>query len=276
MNCVRCHAPLEAGASFCRNCGLPVTSSQLPQGQIRLSPPLQQPQNLPPSGQSLAPTSQYYPPDVSQAQGSFPPAYQQQNEVYTGANMPPTAATTAPRRRRRRGGCLAVCLTTLILLVLIVGGLWFLVLRPYAHDTAIKQMDNAMAAAVNQIPTAQETHIPPGATLPVRQLVLNNLLVLNIAPSGPVQNTNMQITPAGVRLDFTLYGQLCTITTVPQAQNGKLVATHVTVSGIVGLVVSPDDITALLNRHLADAQARLNHPITGIRLMEQEMDLTLG
>jgi len=167
-------------------------------------------------------------------------------------------------------------LTTLIILGLIVGGLWFLVLRPYAHDTAIRQMDNAMAAAVNQIPATQTAQIPPGTTLPVQQIVLNNLLVLNIAPSDPVQNTNMQITSTGVRLDFKLYGQPCTITAVPQAQNGKLVATHVTVAGIVGLVVSPDDITTLLNRHLADAQARLNHPITAVRLMNQEMDLTLG
>lgn len=133
-----------------------------------------------------------------------------------------------------------------------------------------------MAAAVNQIPATQTAQIPPGTTLPVQQIVLNNLLVLNIAPSDPVQNTNMQITSTGVRLDFKLYGQPCTITTVPQAQNGKLVATHVTVAGIVGLVVSPDDITTLLNRHLADAQARLNHPITAVRLMNQEMDLTLG
>ena len=181
-----------------------------------------------------------------------------------------------PRRRRSRGGCLTGCLSTLILLAIILGGLWFFVLRPYAHDTAIKQMDNAMNAAVNQIPSSQAAALPPGTTLPVQQIVLNNLLVLNIAPSDPVQNTNMQISPSGVRLDFKLYGQPCTITGLPQAQNGKLVATHVTVSGVVGLVVSADDIAALLNRHLADAQTRLNHTVTAVQLKDQEMDLTLG
>lgn len=190
--------------------------------------------------------------------------------------MQPTNVPATPRRRRNRGGCFAGCLSTILILTIIVGGLWFFVLRPYAHDIAIKQMDTAMNAAVEQIPSAQTQALPPGTPLPVRQIVLNNLLVLNIAPSDPVQNTNIQISPSSVRLDFKLYGQPCTITGVPQAQNGKLVATSVTVSGIVGLVVSADDITALLNKHLADAQTRLNHTVTAVHLMNQEMDITLG
>ena len=268
MNCVRCGAPLEMGARFCRNCGLVVSPSQQPQGQIRLSTP----QDPPTIGKSAQPASSYNPANVSQAQGYPSQGYPQQN---AGANMQLNNSTPAPRRRRR-GGCLAGFVITVIILAIVVGGLWFFVLRPYAHDIAITQMDNAMSNAVSQIPSSQTQLIPPGTTLPVRQVVLNNLLVLNIAPSDPVQNTNIQISPGGVRLDFKLYGQPCTITGVPQAQDGKLVATNVTVSGVVGLVVSSDDITTLLNKHLADAQTRLSHTVTAVHLMDQEMDITLG
>ncbi|GAC1388789.1 MAG: hypothetical protein NVS4B11_04250 [Ktedonobacteraceae bacterium] len=187
--------------------------------------------------------------------------------------MPPAAVNATPRRSRV--GCVLGCLGTLVILAIILGLAWVFALRPYIHDIAITQMDNAMTSAVNQIPSAG-VPIPPGTTLPVQEVILNNLLVLNIAPSDPVQDTNMQISPSGVRLDFKLYGQPCTITGIPQAKDGNLVATNVGVSGIVSLVMSSSDITSLLNKHLADAGARINHPITGVRLMDHEMDLTLG
>ncbi len=186
--------------------------------------------------------------------------------------MPPAAVNSAPRRRR--GGCILGCLSTLIILLIVIGLAWVFALRPYLHNMANTQIDRAMSAAVNQIPNAA-SRLPAGP-LPVKENTLNNLLVLNIAPSDPVQNTNMLITSGGVRLDFQLYGQPCTITSVPQARNGKLVASNATVSGIIGLIMSPDEITSLLNRHLADAQARINRPINGIRLMSHEMDLVLG
>ena len=186
--------------------------------------------------------------------------------------MPP-AVVTAPRQQH--GGCILGCLSTLVLLLILLGLTWFLALRPYLHNTASTQIDNAMSAVVNQIP-ASVTQIPPGGVLPVRENVLNNLLVLNIAPSDPVQNTNIRIMTNGIRLDFQLYGQLCTITGVPQARHGNLVATNVTVSGIVGLIMSAADVTALLNKHLAHAQARIHHTVRQVHLMNAEVDLVLG
>ncbi len=282
MNCVRCHTPLEVDTRFCPNCGLPVATPQSQQGPIRLPPQQSQLEDSSTTTQASATTSRYQSPDVTQAQRPLPPNYYPQGNANTGAKSPPTPPTTtttttnaAPRRRRSRVGCALGCFSTLAVLVIALGAVWVFALRPYIHNIATTRMDNAMTSVVNQIPS-RVSQIPPGTTIPVQESVLNNLLVLNIASSDPVQNTNMQITPSGVRLDFKLYGQQCTITGIPQAHNGQLVATNVTVSGILSLFMSPADITSLLNKHLADAQARINRPITNVRLMNQELNLTLG
>ena len=132
-----------------------------------------------------------------------------------------------------------------------------------------------MTNAINQIP-AVGLPIPPGTTLPISDSTVNNVLANNATNSDIVQGANMQITANQVLLDFKIYGQDCTVTTLPQMQNGKLVATNVAVSGIASLVLSPKDITSLLNSHFEDAQARINHRVTNVRLLDHEVDVTVG
>ncbi len=84
----------------------------------------------------------------------------------------------------------------------------------------------------------------------------------------------------GAGLEFQLATPIVTmsnaITGVPKVVNGKLQMSNVTVEGPVGLVMSPDDITALLNKHFADAQTHLQRPISSVQLKDHEMDLILG
>ena len=51
---------------------------------------------------------------------------------------------------------------------------------------------------------------------------------------------------------------------------------NVTVEGILALIMSPDEVTSLVNRHLADAQARFAHPIIQVSLKDHELDLLVG
>jgi hypothetical protein len=190
------------------------------------------------------------------------------------ATINTTPASRTERRGRRRAGCTLGCLSALIILILVIGAGWVFAVRPYLHNIAQTQLDQAMSAAVDQIPP-QAAQLPPGP-IAVQENAVNNLIVLNLAPSDPVQHPNTLIDPSGVHLSFQLYNQPCTISLVPQAVNGKIVASNVTVSGIIGLVMSPQEITATLNKHLADAQARLQHSIKGVTLKEHEMDVILG
>ena len=188
--------------------------------------------------------------------------------------MPPAVVNTQAAARSRRGGCTLGCLTILVLLLLIVGAGWFFVAQPLLHDTALKQLDQSMSSAVNQISPVGSQALPH--TLMVSENSLTNILVLNTAPSDPVRHPTVKISTNGVRFEFQVYGSDCAITMVPQVQKGNLTATNVTVEGIIGLILSSDDIQTLLNKHLRDAQQRIQHPVQSVQLKDHEMDLTFG
>lgn len=275
MNCVRCNTPLETNARFCRNCGLPssVSYEQAQQGASRV--PTQQ-ADAATTQPSWLPSSQQWQPTQYAQQPAYPPSasrnYNQSDAPGTFQTAPPQPVK--PKRRRRVGGCLLSAFGLLAVLIIGLGAVWAFVVRPTLHNMAVQQINNTLTQAVNQIPP-QVSQLPPGPII-IQQDVLNNLITLNTAPSDPVQHTNAQIMPDKVEFDFQIYGQPCSITGVPQAQGGKLVLTNTTISGLVGLILSPDDITTIFNQHLADAQARLNHQIVSVQLASQEMTLLLA
>ncbi len=307
MNCSNCHMPLENDARFCRTCGSSVSmpaQSQAPNSYppqsfedtptIPTAPwqPQQSPQNQQPP--QHMPT-QYMPPSQNvpsyaaptqsmlNSQGEVPPqpgAFQQQGPqsqpgtfVDNGPGNPPASSQVTPKRRRRRG-CFSGCLVTLIVLVLLLTGGWFLLARPYLHNLAASQINNVLTTGINQIPT-QVTQVPAGI-FPVQENTLNNLITLETAPSDPVQHMVASITPANMTINFQVYGYGCTVTGIPAAQNGHLVVTNVNVQGLASLIMSSDELTSLLNQKLAVAQAKLDHPVTGVQLKNQELDLVLG
>lgn len=193
--------------------------------------------------------------------------------VDNGPDRPTTSDKVAPKRSRRRG-CFSGCLVTLIVLVLLITGGWFLLARPYLHNLAATQINNVLTTGINQIPS--QVAMVPAGVVPVQENTLNNLITLETAPSDPVQHMVASITPANMTINFQVYGYGCTVTGIPAAQNGHLVVTNVNVQGLASLIMSPDELTSLLNQKLAEAQARLDHPVTGVQLKNQELDLVLG
>jgi hypothetical protein len=86
----------------------------------------------------------------------------------------------------------------------------------------------------------------------------------------------LSITPAGLHLEFQTYGLTSTITGVPQVVHGQIVMTNVTVQGVASLIMSPAELTNELNADLQQVSARLQRPITGVVLKNQELDVQLG
>ena len=148
-------------------------------------------------------------------------------------------------------------------------------LRPYAHNIAQRELDNALTSAVNQLP-AQATQLPAGSVIPVNENTINNLIVLNLAPSNPVQHPTTSINGQNIRLDFQLYNFPCAVTMVPTLDNGRLVVNKVGVEGIFSAIMSPEEMTSILNKHLNDAQSKLQRTINTVQLKDHEVDLTLG
>ena len=199
---------------------------------------------------------QYAPPSAPRP-GSMP-----------GMGMPPEAV---PARRKMRWP-LRLLIILVVLVVLLAGG-WIFVGRPILHSVAQNQFDQLIASQINLL-----VPLPPAVTssLTVTENGLNNLITLNSAPSDPVQHAVAHITPGGVELDFQLFGFSCSITGVPVASNGQVVMTGVQVGGILSLVMSPDEMTTLLNGHLRDAFSRLGRQATNVTLKNQEIDIQLN
>ncbi|GHO44951.1 hypothetical protein KSX_31140 [Ktedonospora formicarum] len=190
-------------------------------------------------------------------------------------------------RRRRRGWALG-CLSVLVLLVLLLAGAWTFIVRPYVHDMALQQLDRAMSQSVNRVPDLSNTNdltgipgLPIGINVPIppqtiSQDTLNNMVVLNLPQNGPVQNPNTQITLDKVRLSFSTYGFTSAISTLPTVQNGKLVATNVSLEGPIALILSPDDISTLMDKYFAKAQKKLNRQIKSITLNNGNLVLEIA
>lgn len=265
MNCIRCNAPLPPDARFCRNCGAPVS----------INIPTAQPSQF----QAPAPAQPpYYQPTVPVASG---PIRGTDFAAQRPQTFLPKQDMSTPPVRHRRGRGLIITLITLVALIIVLAGVWVLALRPYLHSLAQSKLDSTLTNAVNQINFPPLPQLPPGVPAPppirvTEDTINNNYLPLLHDPSSPVQNMHVQITSTEVRFDFTVYGFASDITGEPVLVNGKLMATNVNVGGIAGLIMSSDEITTLLNNHLADLQARLNRPITSVILMNQEIDIVLG
>lgn len=277
MNCPNCNAPLETNARFCARCGRAVTiaaanndNTLLPtQTQSSNEPPTiplsyqQGPQSQPPVQGAWSP-----PPTQPVAQPQQAAPAPEMNTMASSGSAPP------PRLRRRRGGCLFTTVLTLVVLALLLTAGWFLGLRPYLHAMAQNQIDQSFGDAIQQMPP-QVSQAPAGPFILTEDL-FNNLIQINIPPNSNVKQVAAHITTSNINIDFQVYGMQCAVTGIPQVVNKQLVATNVQVDGILGLVMSNDEMTATLNKHLADAQVKLNHPILDVHLESQKMIMTLG
>jgi hypothetical protein len=188
-----------------------------------------------------------------------------------------TQRSSPPLPVRRRKTSLARVLVSRSLLALMLVAGWFVGLRPYLHELVQKQIDGVLSNAVDQIDRVPISSMPPGPlSIPIAEMTVNNLIVLYSAPSDPVQHMHVQITPAGLHVDFQVYGFVCDVSGILAVSNGQLIIEHVTVEGIVALIMSSDEIASIVNAHLRDARAKLRRDVVGVVLKNHEMDLMLN
>jgi hypothetical protein len=182
---------------------------------------------------------------------------------------------TLPYSQKKRHGLSGCLVWALVILALLLIGLtisWFSVIRPSIYAIAEEEINTALDRAEGNVPPP--LLFLPGMTVPIHEQTLNEMLLRNMDSPSPIKNPVAHITPSNVRLDFQLYSFPCSVTVVPQVTNGHLAVTNVKIEGIISLVLSPDEITALLDKHLTHAQELFQHSVTNVQLKDQEMDLT--
>lgn len=281
MQCPRCNAPLAAGASFCGVCGNPV-SIQSGRG-AEAQPPAP---HLVRDGATMAVP---FRPDMPVAQSSQPPqmayptvqpasqqpAYQPQG-AYIPGSMNSTGAgrassVPAPKRRKRRWPLYV--LLVFVLLVGVLTGSWFLGVRPYLNNLAKTQITQAIGDAQGQL-LLFEPFLPAGSSIiSLSEQQINSYLSAH--SSDQLQHLQMTITPAGLDLTFTVDGFACAIIAVPIAVNGTIQVTNVQTQGVLGLVLSGDELTSILNTSLPNLVQQMNRKIDKVTLRNHEMDVQM-
>jgi hypothetical protein len=162
------------------------------------------------------------------------------------------------RKRRGRGLLLGLAVVIVLIVAILIAGRFAL------NAFAISQINQTLSDAINNIPS--EVALLPERDQTIPESTVNSLITQRSSASSPVQNLTIHFTPNDVEIDFNVFSFPSTITTVPKIVNGKLVATNVTVQGIAGLILSPDDITNIMNTQITNLQTHIQHTITAVTL----------
>lgn len=149
----------------------------------------------------------------------------------------------------------------MVLLALVIGGRFAL------NAFAISQINQALSDAITNVPS--QVALLPERDQTITDSMVNALITRQNSSSSPVQNLTIHFTHNDVEIDFNVFSFSSTITTVPKIVNGQLVATNVTVQGIAGLILSPDDITNVMNTQIKNLQTHIQHTITAVTLENQ-------
>ncbi|MEO7019981.1 MAG: zinc ribbon domain-containing protein [Ktedonobacteraceae bacterium] len=299
MQCPRCNTPLAAGASFCGVCGNALSTPnggglagqpanlQAVHDDRTLVAPVwsdRQPAQTPQIGyQTPPPPLPAHPFPASQAGWSPPqqspqgawsppqqPAYQPQGAYAGNMLHAGVAGLAAPKRRRKWP--LRVTLVLLILLVVLAGS-WFLGVRPYLNNLAKTQITQAISDAQSQIVLVQPLLPTGSSTIPLSEKDINNYLSTHT--SDQLQHMQVTVTPAGLRMDFTVDGLGCTLIVVPIAVNGTIQVTQVQTQGALGLVLSGDELTSILNTSLPNVVQQMNRTIDKVTLQNHVMNIQM-
>jgi zinc-ribbon domain len=280
MNCMHCNAPLIPEARFCRNCGAPVSAAvhqpaSVNNGQANQYSIGDSPTVLPPSRQAQQPESMqsHYPPQTYQPTVAVSPHPGSMPSTGVKGATPPLP--TRRRKNRLMQVLIILCISMLVLLLVLVAG-WFAFLRPYLNGLAKSEINGVFVSAENElIPLQVASLFTSRLPVIITERDANNFIASNTSPSDPIQQTHLTMTPIGMSMDIQTYGFASTITGVPRAVNGQLVITDVTVQGIASLIMSPDELTAILNGHFHEAISSLHHQVGGVQLKNHEMDVQL-
>ena len=138
---------------------------------------------------------------------------------------------------------------------------------------AINQINQTFSNAINDIPSV--IAILPERNQTINEDVINALLSHLISASGPVQHITVHFTPNDMEIDFNVYAFSSSITAVPKIVNGQFVMTNVMVQGIAGLILSPGDITNLMNTQITNLETHIQHTITAVTLQNHSIVLRI-
>lgn len=295
MVCQRCGTFNESGDRFCGGCGnvLITTVSSPVSNQPGSSPSVPPPVEAASSGPQVAqyggfsgnqapaqplafqPT-QYAPPPVS-ASGAWPgqspgagyaapppppwappPWVPPSGAIPSGARVPPPAS----RRRLPRWQRI---LLILVAIVLVLTGAWIFIARSLIHNSVDGQIRDGLQSVVNQIFPLPSDIAVPGYQY--HQSEINNYIAQNSSQLSPLTDLQVSLQQDLIVATFKTFGFGSTVQFSLDINGGTLIATNVSVSGLLSWVESADEMTSRLNDALGQIGNRLGRRFQSVQVI---------
>lgn len=289
MICQHCGTVNEGGDRFCGSCGAVLASSRpvgnpapalpvSPYGSSPDAPTLAEPLPSSQPTQYVLPPTQYVGPGsgpgawAAQHGGYAPPPVWPDQPVYAAA---PAGAQTWPVRRSRRRRWPWYLLLFLLILGLVAAGSWVVLLRPAVHQSVDGQIRQGLQQAINQISPVPD--VPSGIPFPVAtEGQINDYIAKNVSQLAPITSMQVSLQPGVMVVNFQAYGFGSTVRLEIAVQGGTLVAQNVSVSGLLSLVESNDDLTAHFDDALGQVPGKLGHQIAAVTINAGVIDFTFA
>ena len=146
------------------------------------------------------------------------------------AFLPPT------HLHKRSGRTWTHTLLSLILGFSALIGIWFLGVRPSLHHQAVVQLDTAWSGAETWASSYLSNLHDKRKTLFLSEKGLSN--ALNTYDAHAVQNWQVTVTPANIRLSFNTCGQMCSVTAILSVSStNEIQVTHVQAQGMFAFIM---------------------------------------
>lgn len=169
------------------------------------------------------------------------------------------------RRPRGPAGCVLGALAVLLIAGVAALFAWLVIVRPHLRDTARDELREAVSAEVRAIEPADLPVLPSG-DLTITEEEIDAHLRATAGAYGPLDDLDVDILPAGIRVRFDLYGTTSTYSGRPEVRDGTLVVADGDIDGPAGQILDADDVSAIVEDELAALLARSDLRPTGVRL----------
>ena len=163
-------------------------------------------------------------------------------------------------------------LLILIAVLLVLTGAWIFVARPLIHQSVDSQIESGLQSAVDQVPFLPLDK--PQYTL--LQGEIDNYIALNSSQLSPVTDLQISLQANLIVATFKTFGVGSTVQFNIGVASGKAIATDVSVSGLISLVESADELTARLDDALGQLNGKVERQFVSVQIMPGELVFNLA
>ncbi|GAB4206336.1 MAG: hypothetical protein OHK0022_33310 [Roseiflexaceae bacterium] len=182
-----------------------------------------------------------------------------------------------PRERSGRG-----CLVTLVVLVwlVVLGGLAYrFLIQPQISQLIGDQIGSQIAAPPvgEQIERGASQALPtvvaalPSGELRISEADANSYLEANRDSFQPLESVRVRFVPGQVQADLSAMGLTSTASMGLTAQDGRIAVRDASINGLLGQVISAQDLAASLERQLNTQLSAQGRTVTEVRIGQGEI-----